>query len=230
MIERTETPRGKTATLKWALDRLPLNESDAVVVFDADNLVNPDFLTRINEYLAARPEAAALQERLEVKNPHDSWVTRISALTFWYANRFWQHPRDLLGISVNLGGTGQVIRASALRELKLDWTSLTDDLELTAAIVSTGGRIRYAYDAVTYDEKPTTGASSRAQRARWIRGHYGVLRRYGWRLVRDAVLCRSLSRLDLFMHLLIPGRAAMSYMTMFGGLILVAAATVLAPG
>jgi cellulose synthase/poly-beta-1,6-N-acetylglucosamine synthase-like glycosyltransferase len=220
----------KTANLGWAIGRLALDEYDAVAVFDADNVVHPEFLARMSDQLAARPSADAFQGYIDTKNPDDSWVTRVYALSFWYANRFWQLARDNANLSVNLGGTGEVLRVSLLRRLGWKWSSLTDDLELTCEIVLAGGRVHYAWNAITYDEKPIDLRASRVQRARWLRGHYWAFRRYAGRLVTAAVRRRDPAALDLALHLAIPGRAAMSYSAMFSGFIIVAARAVLHPG
>jgi cellulose synthase/poly-beta-1,6-N-acetylglucosamine synthase-like glycosyltransferase len=230
VLERDDDgPASKTANLGWAIGRLPLDEYDAVAVFDADNVVDPEFLARMSCQLAARPNEDAFQGYLDTKNPEDSWVTRVYALSFWYANRFWQLARDNAGLSVNLGGTGEVLRVSLLQRLGWRWSSVTDDLELTCEIVLAGGRVAYAPHAIAYDEKPLGLSASRVQRARWLRGHYWAFGRYGGRLLARAVRRRDLAALDLFLHLAIPGRAAMSYATMFGGFLVVAARTAVHP-
>jgi cellulose synthase/poly-beta-1,6-N-acetylglucosamine synthase-like glycosyltransferase len=230
VLERDDSgPPGKTANLRWAIGRISLDEYDAVVVFDADNVVHPQFLARMSAQLAARPQAEAFQGYLDAKNPDDSWVTRVYALSFWYANRFWQLARENAGLSVNLGGTAEVLRVSLLRRLGWRWSSLTDDLELTCEIVLAGGRVRYAPDAIAYDEKPLDLGASRAQRARWVQGHYWAFRRYAARLLMMTLQRRDPAALDLLLHLAIPGRAAMSYATMFGGFLVIAARTVLRP-
>lgn len=211
---------GKTGNLRWAMGQLALDDYDSVLVFDADNLVRRDFLERMNDYLDAHPGAAAVQGYLEAKNPDDSWVTRVYAIAFWYSNRFWQLARSNLGLSVNLGGTGELIRISTLRTWGWDWSSLTDDLELTCRIVLSGGRVHWNAWAIAFDEKPVTHRASSAQRARWLRGHYWALKHYGGPLLLALARHRRLQFLDLLLHLLIPGRAAMSYATMFGGFVL----------
>lgn len=226
-LEREEGAAGKTATLSWALDRVPLDGYQAVAVFDADNIVRPDFLTRMNDYLAAHADAEAVQGYLDVKNPDDSWVTRVYALSFWYVNRFWQLARVNVGLSGVLGGTAQVLRVRTLRRLGWDWRSLTDDLELTCELVLAGYRVHYAYAAVAFDEKPVRLQASVVQRTRWLRGHYWALRRYGVSLVAAAIRRRRLRELDLALHLFVPGRAAISYLTMFAGFAVVIARTAL---
>ena len=222
-------PPGKTANLRWAIGQIGLDEYDAVVVFDADNVVHPQFLARMSDQLAASPRDEAFQGYLDAKNPEDSWVTRVYALSFWYANRFWQLARENAGLSANLGGTGEVLRVSLLRRLGWAWSSLTDDLELTCEIVLAGGRVRYVPNAIAYDEKPLDLRASRAQRARWLRGHYWAFRRYARRLLAVVLRRRDAFALDLLLHLAIPGRAAMSSATMFGGLVIVAARTAIHP-
>ncbi len=226
---RARGTSGKTANLGWALDRIGIDRYDAIALFDADNVVDPGFLASMNDFLEAHPDAGAVQGWLDVKNPDDSWVTRVYVLAFAYANRFWQLARENAGLSVNLGGTGQVVRIDELRRHGWAWTSLTDDLELTCHIVLAGGRVRYDPHAISYDEKPVSEPASRAQRSRWLRGHYSALRRFGWPLLRRSVRAADPRALDLALHLVVPGRAATSYATMFGGFAVLALRSALRP-
>ncbi len=210
---------GKTANLRWALERIPLDDNDALVIFDADNLAREDFLARMNDYLAAHPDAQAVQGYLETKNPHDSWVTRVYALSFWYTNRFWHRARSNAGLSINLGGTGAVLRVAALRQWGWKWESLADDLELTCRIILAGGEVHWYEAALAYDEKPVTARASRSQRARWLQGHYYLAARYALPALSRFLRTGRRQYLDLFFHLVAPGRAATSYVAMFGGFV-----------
>ena len=220
---------GKTANLAYALRTIALDRYDAVAVFDADNLARDEFLARMSDHLAAHPEVAAVQGYLDVKNPADTWVTRVYALSFWYVNRFWQLARSRLRLSVILGGTGEVVRTQLLRDRGFDWESLTDDLELTCLIVMGGGRVGWEPLAIAYDEKPTGIQASLRQRERWVRGHYWSLRRFGPRLLARALRTGSPRYLDLLAHLIVPGRAAVLYAGMFTGYAVAILAVLLAP-
>jgi hypothetical protein len=46
------------------------------------------------------------QGYLDSKNPHDSWVTRSYAFSYWATSRIYQLARERLGLSAQLGGTG----------------------------------------------------------------------------------------------------------------------------
>ena len=52
LIRRDPDRRGKTWNVRWALAHIPLDGVDAVAIFDADNLAAPDFLSKMNDFLA----------------------------------------------------------------------------------------------------------------------------------------------------------------------------------
>ncbi|NJK45370.1 MAG: glycosyltransferase [Pleurocapsa sp. SU_196_0] len=201
-----DTRRGKSWTLHWAFSRLPLEDFDGVAVFDADNLVHPDFLTRMNDYLETHPKADAIQGYLDVKNPDDSWITRASALSYWMTNRFWNRARANWGLENTLGGTGLLVRSPVLREIGWNVRSLTDDFEFSVQLILAGRSIHWNDEAITYDEKPTTFAASYRQRRRWMQGHFWVLRRYGWQMLGRFLTSFDLKHWDAFLYMVNPVR------------------------
>ncbi|GEM86066.1 glycosyltransferase family 2 protein [Meiothermus granaticius] len=188
-----------------------------LAMFDADNLVHPDFIACMNDYLEAHPEAEAVQGYLETKNPSDTWITRSYALSYWYLNRFWSLARAHWGLSVALGGTGFVIRTPALSRSGWELHSLTEDLELTIRIVLQGGRIHWNDAAWVYDEKPLTLAASLRQRTRWVRGQYWVLWRYAPAAVSGFLRTGRWQHLDLLVLLATPLLYAAGYLATLGG-------------
>ena len=165
---------GKTWNVRWALTQLPMEKADALAMFDADNLVDVNFLMNMNNYMEQHPEAEAIQGVLDVKNPDDNWLTRSYALAYWFSNRFWQLARGLWGLSCTLGGTGLVIRAATLERIGWNLESLTEDLEMSTRLILSGSRVHWNDAAIIYDEKPQSMAVSKRQRTRWMQGHYWV--------------------------------------------------------
>ena len=210
LIRHDPGRRGKTWNVRWALAHIPLDSADAVAVFDADNLAAPDFLSKMNDFLAAHPEAKAVQGYLDVKNPTDSWVSRAYAVGYWFTNRFWQAARDHLGLSCALGGTGLVIRTATFLKLTERIESLTEDLEMTAMLVLAGERVYWNEHSVVYDEKPVSLRPSMRQRLRWMQGHYWVLGKYGPKALRLFLTTRRLRYLDLVLYLLVPLKLCLS--------------------
>lgn len=201
---------GKTQNINFALSQIDLEQYDAIVIFDADNLAHPDFLTKMNDYLAAHPEAEAVQGYLDTKNSHDSWLTRAYALAYWYTNRFWQLARMNWGLSATLGGTGLVIRTSCIKRLGWNLKSLTEDLEFSTKLVLEGGKVHWNEWAITYDEKPLFYRYSHRQRMRWMQGHYFVAWHYGPKLLLRFIITLKIQYLDYFLYLLNPLLIALS--------------------
>ena len=117
---------GKTWNVRWALTQIPLDDYDALTMFDADNLAERNFLMAMNNYMELHPDAEAIQGVLDVKNPDDNWLTRSYAMAYWFTNRFWQLARGLWGLSCTLGGTGLVIRMATLERIGWNLQSLTE--------------------------------------------------------------------------------------------------------
>ena len=79
----SETGKGKGFALEWMFDKLFKMERqyDAIVVFDADNLVHPRFLLEMNNRLLKGDKV--VQGFLDAKNPYDTWVSGTFAIAFW---------------------------------------------------------------------------------------------------------------------------------------------------
>jgi len=188
--------RGKGYAIEWMLKELWTmpRQYDAVVMFDADNLVNEDFLSLMNDDLCAGHKV--IQGYLDTKNPDDSWVTAAYAITYWYCNRLWQLSRMNLNMSNFLGGTGMCFDSKLLKEMGWGATSLVEDLEFSMRCVKRNVYPVLNYDAKVYDEKPVTFKASARQRLRWMQGHFNVARNYFFPLLWAGIKERNLTKID----------------------------------
>jgi cellulose synthase/poly-beta-1,6-N-acetylglucosamine synthase-like glycosyltransferase len=112
-------------------------------------------------------------------------------------------------MSTTLGGTGFVITKTMMREVGWNMTSLVEDFEFSTKAVMVGKKIGYAYDAITYDEKPNTLKASMKQRSRWLQGHWNVCIRMTLPLIWAMISNRKVhfwSALDYLIYLWSPGR------------------------
>ncbi len=169
--------RGKGFALYWALHtKANLKKYDAVCIFDADNLVDPNFLSVMASHI--QNGHVAIQGYLDTKNPWDSWVTTSYASAYWFMNRFWQRARIVLGLSAALGGTGFCLSTAVLRQVPWEAMSLTEDLEYTIRLILRGYKVHWTSQAHVYDEKPVRYQASVPQRKRWMQGHWSTALRY----------------------------------------------------
>lgn len=188
--------RGKGHAIEWMLKKLwklP-RKYDAVVMFDADNLSSSDFLLHMNNELCSGERV--IQGYLDTKNPKDSWITASYAMSYYFANRFWQLSRKNLKLANYLGGTGMCFETGLLKQIGWGATSLVEDLEFSMRCVALGVKPTLSFEAKVYDEKPLTFKASARQRLRWMQGHFDVCRRYFFPLLWQGIKERSWTKID----------------------------------
>ncbi|AOZ92110.1 glycosyltransferase family 2 protein [Paenibacillus crassostreae] len=192
--------RGKGYAIEWMLKELwnMPRQYDAVVMFDADNLAAPNFLTEMNDDLNSG--ARVIQGYIDTKNPEDSWITAAYGISYWYINRLWQLSRHNMGMANFLGGTGMCFETKLLKDMGWGATSLVEDLEFTMRSVQNNVYPKFNYDAKVFDEKPLTFKASSRQRLRWMQGHFTVARKYFFPLLWQSIKERSLVKLDLALY------------------------------
>lgn len=161
--------RYKGDALHQAVAWLLPQEYDAFCVFDADNVVDRRFLSRMNDAFCGGAEVA--KAMLRVKNPGDSWVSGWYGLYFTLFDIFYSRARANCGLSAKLVGTGFAVHREIFERLG-GWNTKTiaEDAEFSAQCAALGVRIHYIPDAVTYDEAPATLSVSLRQRRRWCSG------------------------------------------------------------
>ncbi len=159
-----------------------LGRYDAYCVFDADNLVDPDFLARMNDARAAGVQVA--KGRLLASNPYENWLTGAYDLYFQNTHLLFNLPRAALGLNAKFNGTGFMVTDEVMDRFG-GWNTvtLTEDTEFGAQCAQRGVRIHYIPEAVSYDEQPSLFSVSVAQRRRWTGGVMTVSNRYCLRLL-----------------------------------------------
>lgn len=212
VARRQEGPDGKGAALAWFLRAHPLEDDEALVVFDADNRVPADALQRIADEIEAGFEV--VQCYLDVANAEASLLAEASALSYWAGNRMVQLARTNLAWSSDLGGTGMAMTSGALRRAGGFTDSITEDQELGTRLVLSGERVEWLHDVRIADEKPNALGVALRQRARWMAGKRATARRSLWPLLRSG----HAAALDQAIRLVQPGR---SFVALLSGVLLV---------
>ena len=175
--------------VSWLIDRRRKDGGqsdwayDAFCLFDADNVVHPDFLARMNDAVAAGAKVAKGRQR--VKNPRSSWVSGCYALYFAMNDTFFSRSRSHLGLSAKLVGTGMMVHRSVLEKMG-GWntTTIAEDAEFAAQCAELGERVWWVPEAVTFDEAPLSFAVSLTQRKRWCSGIMSTAEKMVPRLLR----------------------------------------------
>lgn len=213
VFERSsETERGKGYALEWMFEKLFKMDTkyDAVTIFDADNLVDTEFLKEIDSKM--KEGYKVVQGYIDSKNPEDSWISASYSIAFWSQNRMFQLARNNLGLSNQIGGTGFAVATETLKELGWGATCLTEDLEFTCKLILSGQKVGWAHDAIIYDEKPLKLKQSWIQRRRWMQGFTDVASRYFGKILKHAIKERKWYIFDAGLYVLQP------FVTLFIGI------------
>jgi len=177
---------GKGYALEVLMDHLKQDYPggfDGYFVFDADNLLEPDYIEQMNKTFSEGNEI--ITSYRNSKNYGDNWISAGYALWFLRESKYLNLSRYLLGTSCAVSGTGFLFSRSVAREIgSWPFHLLTEDIEFSMNQIIRGRRIAFCKDAVLYDEQPTTFRQSWRQRMRWSRGYLQVFRDYGTRLLR----------------------------------------------
>ena len=164
-----EPVKQKGDALRQAFCQLKNSSYDAFVVFDADNVVDRQYLKKTNDAFCGG--ARVVKGRQMALNPRESWVAGCYDLYFCLFDLFFNRPRDRGGLSVKLVGTGFAVRRSVLEDLGgWDTRTIAEDAEFAAQCAMAGIRVCWAPDAITYDEEPVGFGVSIHQRKRWCSG------------------------------------------------------------
>ena len=205
VCERTHpTKKSKGFALEWMFEKLfqMKKQYDAVVIFDADNLVHPQFLMEMNNRLCKGDKI--IQGYLDAKNPYDTWVAGTFAIAFWVIDHISHLAKTNIGLSAVLGGTGMCITTDVLKKHGWRATCLTEDMEFTMKSLAEGIKTTWAHDAIVYDEKPLTFKQSWNQRKRWAQGQFDVAHRFIPKMLKAGIEQRDIRILDGCLHLIQP--------------------------
>jgi cellulose synthase/poly-beta-1,6-N-acetylglucosamine synthase-like glycosyltransferase len=175
---------------------------DAFSIFDADNIVHPNFLSRMNDTLCEGYQVA--QGYRDSKNPSDSWISSCYSIYYWVQNFFFNESRMNMGWSASINGTGFIISTDVIKKYGFNTTTLTEDIEFTAQCACNNCRIAFVKDAITYDEQPTSFKESWKQRKRWSTGTIQCLRKYTKPLGENAIKHDVPQCLDMVIFFLAP--------------------------
>lgn len=198
-----QSKKTKGYALDWFLKQKIDEDApyDAFFVFDADNIVHPDFIKNMNKKLCQGEDV--VQGYRDIKNPSDNWITAGYALFYWTMHRFYHLARYNLGLSPLLNGTGFMVRFDVIKpEGGLKTVTLTEDIEFSLKRIIKGKKLGWSTDAIVYDEQPTSFKQSWSQRSRWTVGHMQCMKEYTKKLAEAAKENKTMMNFDGFLYII----------------------------
>lgn len=161
-------PRTKPKALNFALGYA---KGDMVVVYDAEDIPEPDQLRRAVALMRQSPRpVGCVQARLNIDNADEGWLARQFALEYTALFDALLPALSRFGIPVPLGGTSNHFPRAVLEQAGgWDPFNVTEDAELGIRLA----RRRLAVlvlASTTWEEAPVAFGVWLRQRTRWIKG------------------------------------------------------------
>lgn len=187
---------GKSAVLN---DALVIAQGEAILVFDADATVEPDFLSKLVPNLEPE-DVGAVQARKVIRNSDTNILTKCQNNEYTL-DTYLQVGRDAIKGAVELRGNGELIKRKALEDIG-GWNNytITDDLDMSTRLHIKGWDVRYCLDAKVYEEGVCYIIPLFRQRRRWLEG---TIRRY-LEYFFQAILSKKMSlkaKLDMVVYI-----------------------------
>lgn len=194
VYSRTNKARvGKGFALNHLLHRIDHDYGygayDGFFVFDADNIVDPNFVREMNRTFSNG--YSVVTSYRNSKNFASNWITYGYSVWFLFEARFVNAPRMTLHNGCAVSGTGFLVSSRVIRE-NGGWPFhlLTEDIQFSVNCVLRGMKIGYCNNAILYDEQPETFSQSWTQRMRWAKGFYQIDARYLGKLAKGCATQR----------------------------------------
>lgn len=168
----------KARALQYAMgnDKLKMisDKFQKVVILDADNVVAPDFLSRLNA--ECQKGYKAIQCHRTAKNT-DNDIAALDGLSEEINNSIFRRGHNRVGLSSALIGSGMCFDYHWFADNVNALDSAVEDRELEALLMRQGIYIHYAEDIYVMDEKVSNSDNFQRQRLRWMTGQVQALLR-----------------------------------------------------
>lgn len=174
MADYAESTKAKALNL--AVDSLEKELYDIVVILDADNQVDPVFLSQINNTF--NRGVKAVQAHRVAKNRNTN-IAVLDAVSEEINNSIFRKGHIKLGFSSALIGSGMAFDYKWFAENIKHVSSTGEDKELEALLLRQRIYIDYLDDVYVYDEKTQKQGVFYKQRRRWLAAQFGTLARFG---------------------------------------------------
>lgn len=163
LLTPTFKKSSKAKALQYAIAECD-GEYDYIIILDADNVVKPDFISRIN---AVCNGYKAIQCHRCAKNL-DNDIAVLDGVSEEINNTIFRKAHNIIGLSSALIGSGMCFDYKWFKNNVVKLSTAGEDRELEALLLKQGIFIKYFEDIYVYDEKVSNKDNFQRQRLRWM--------------------------------------------------------------
>jgi cellulose synthase/poly-beta-1,6-N-acetylglucosamine synthase-like glycosyltransferase len=156
----------KAKSLQYAILNLPeFKIYDVAMILDADNIVDQDFLTQMNN--AYESAATKAIQAHTVSRNRDTAAARMSAIFEEINNSIFRKGHINIGLSASLADSGTAFEFKWFKENVMRTKTSAEVKELESMLLRNQIYIDYFHDILIYGEKVRTTEKLNIQHGRW---------------------------------------------------------------
>ncbi len=201
----------KAKALNFAMDHFGRDEFDAVVILDADNIVDTNFLLEINKVFDAGVQA--IQAHRTAKNRNTD-IAVLDGLSEEVNNSIFRRGHVRLGISSALIGSGMIFNYQWFHDNVKHLVTTGEDKELEVLLLKQRIFIEFLDEVYVYDEKTQGEKGFYNQRRRWLATQFAQWGRV-FKDLPQAILSGNIDYSDKLIQWMLPPR-----LILFGGIVM----------
>ncbi len=203
VIEVSFNMSTKAKALNKAMDQLP-NNYDVALILDADNLMDPEFISKINE--AFNKGFVAIQGHRVAKNINTPFAI-LDAISEEVNNNIFRKGHRVLGFSSALIGSGMAFDYNYFKKIMKSIEAVGGfDKEIELQILKDKIRIEFLDGAIVYDEKVQKAEVFSNQRRRWLSAQLHYFRADLFNSIKHFFLYGNYDYLDKVIQFIQPPR------------------------
>ncbi|RXP45137.1 glycosyltransferase [Lutibacter sp. HS1-25] len=203
LIEVSFEKSTKSKALNKAMATLT-DKYDIAVILDADNLMEADFLKKINT--SFEQGFIAVQGHRTAKNMNNSWAI-LDAVSEEINNHIFRKGHIVLGLSSAIIGSGMAFKYDFFKSLMSTVKAVGGfDKEIELKMLKDGYKIAYLNDAMVYDEKIQKAEVFGNQRRRWLSAQLHYFRKDFFSALKDLFLKGNIDYFDKAIQFIQPPR------------------------
>lgn len=186
---------------------------DVAIVLDADNIMEPNFISKINK--AFNNGYMVVQGHRAAKNENTSFAI-LDAISEEVNNHIFRKGHRALGLSSGLIGSGMAFEYHFFKNTMAKVNAVGGfDKELELRLLKSGETIEYLNDAMVLDEKIQKSQDFQKQRRRWISTQFIYFKKYFLSGVKELVLRGNIDFFDKVYQMVSPPRILLLGIVLF---------------
>ena len=174
----------KAKAMQYAIERIK-EDYDYTVILDADNIVESDFLDRLNQ--VCQLGCRAIQCHRCAKNANND-ISVLDGISEEINNTIFRKAHNYIGLSSALIGSGMCFNYRWFRDNVHLLSTAGEDRELEVLLIEQNIYVHYEESIPVYDEKVSNADNFQRQRLRWMTAQIQCLLKmlpYTWTAMKE---------------------------------------------